>query len=56
MKYMNHERRAYLRPGWHAWRMRRFFTATLYLILACLSPLAPRREDRSLSTDLYVMF
>jgi hypothetical protein len=53
---VTHERRAYLRPARHALRERRFFTAILYVLLACLSPLAERREERALSGDLYVMF
>ena len=56
MTFIDHEQRAYLRPARHALREARYFTALLYLILACLSPLAARREERSLSADLYVMF
>lgn len=55
-KLLTQERRAYLRPARHALREGRIFTCLLYLVLTCLSPLAERREERALSSDLYVMF
>ena len=55
-KLTPHEKRALLRPAKHAFRARRYFTALVYLVLAPLSKLARRTEERSLASDVYVMF
>jgi hypothetical protein len=45
-----------LKPAWTALRSGHLFTGFVYLVLAGISPLARRTEDRTLSSDLYVMF
>ena len=55
-KFTPHERRALLRPAKHAFLAGRYFTALLYAALAPLALFSPRREERSLASDVYVMF
>lgn len=45
-----------MRPAREAFNSGNYFTGFVYVLLVCLSPLAGRTENRSLSSDVYIMF
>lgn len=51
-----HQRYTLMRPARDAFNAGNFFTGFVYMLVACLSPLAGRTESRNLSSDAYVMF
>mgnify|MGYP007070597267 FL=1 len=57
-RFISHAREWYalLRPVGDALRAGRYFTCFIYLVLAPLSTLTEQVEDRSLASDVYVMF